>query len=256
MVGGGDRLFLSFDGNGNWPGTVLEYNVITKESKRLVSTLDDSVVWPLQGRRQPYQISRLLYDGTNRRLLMLMHDQLPATYGGTLRFKAYYWETGEWRDASNPLPIPYNFHPIYLDKGRLWLLKESGAGPVNDEGDWQPFILLNNNGHFTDKLSYDAAHKKGVTVDLSRLMQPPEKYRHLARSDLFFTSFNDGILFAEKLLMLLPECHIITMPGRFRILACFAGKYVVGYPVTTEGREEPMHIGILKDRAELLRDAE
>ncbi|NLE54116.1 MAG: hypothetical protein GX617_04185 [Lentisphaerae bacterium] len=257
MVGGGDRLFLSFDGNGNWPGTVLEYNVITKESKRLVSTLDDSVVWPLQGRRQPYQISRLLYDGTNRRLLMLMHDQLPANYGVSLRFKAYHWETGEWRDASNLLPIPYNFHPIFLDKRRLWLVDDNaGAGPVNAEGNWQPFFLLNNNGYFTDKLPYNAANKANVTVDLSRLMTPPEKYRHLGRSDLFFTHFDDGILFAEKLLMLLPECHIITIPKRFRILACFAGKYVVGFPVTPDGRREPLHIGILKDRAKLLSNAE
>ncbi|NLF61238.1 MAG: hypothetical protein GX574_08795 [Lentisphaerae bacterium] len=255
LVGCGDRLFLSFDGFGHRPGTVLEYNVKTGESKRLVSTLDASVVWPLQGRQEPYQISRLLCDEANRRLLMLMHDQLPGNYGGTLSFKAYYWESGEWRDASNPLPIPYNFHPIFLDNDRLWLLNDGGFGPVNAEGNWQPVFLCSKSGHFTDKLLYGAAYKAGVKVDLSCLMQPSEKYRHLNRSDLFFTDFNHGILFAEKLLMLVPECHIIIPPKRFRIRACFAGKFVVGHPVIQE-RNGPLHVGILKDRAKLLGETE
>jgi len=255
LAGCGDRLFLAFDGVGNRPGTVLEYNVKTGESKRLVSTLDASVVWPLQGRRKPYQISRLLCDGANQRLLMLMHDLPTARPGERLRFKAYHWETGEWRDVSNPLPIFYNFEPIFLDNGRLWLLSDFGVGPVNGEGDWQPVFLRNSNGHFTEKLPYYAANNSKMTVDLSRLMPPPEKYRHLARSDLFFTSFDHGILFAEKLLMLVPECRIIMLTKRFHVMACFAGKIVVGYPVV-QGRREPLHIGILKDRSELLRDAE
>lgn len=254
LVGCGDRLFLSYDGFGNKPGTVLEYNVKTGETKRLVSTLDTSVVWPLQGRREPYQISRLLCDEANRRLIMLMHDQLPVNKN-TLSFKAYYWESGEWRNASNSLPIPYNSDPIFLDNGRLWLLEKCGFGPVNAEGNWQPVFLRNNSGHFSDKLLYEAEYLAAVKVDLSRLMQPPEKYRHLNRSDLNFTDFDHGILFAEKLLMLVPECHIIITPKRFQIRACFAGKFVVGHPIV-QGRKGPLHIGILKDRAELLREAE
>ncbi|NMA21544.1 MAG: hypothetical protein GX927_13300, partial [Lentisphaerae bacterium] len=145
MIGCGDRLFLSFDGEHGHPGTVLEYNVVTKKTELLVSTLDRSVKWPLQGLQEPYAILQMLCDPSRKRLIMLMHDQPPIlgrqTY--TIRFQAYNWETKTWQAISGIMPITGTCwsNSFYIEDGELWLLRENDLGKINADGNWQPVFL-------------------------------------------------------------------------------------------------------------------
>lgn len=113
FTGGGDSLFVAYDGRdiGNvFEDTTLkvaQYNVRTRETSLIVSSLDRSVKWPLQGMIRNYEIGSLACDAPNRRVVMMMNEKPPEP-GKTVFDRslwAYYWDTGEWQAISNYLPF-------------------------------------------------------------------------------------------------------------------------------------------------------
>ncbi len=255
MVGFGDRLFLSFDGELKSPGTVLEYNVKTKKTELLVSTLDRSVKWPLQGMKNTYAITQMLCDPPRKRLIMLMHDQPPFSgrHSYTIRFQAYCWETKTWQALSRRLPITDTLwsNSFYLENGELWLLENDGFGKINADGNWQPAFLLNGRGRVTDKLpNYGDDFAANVTVDYSQCVAFAQKYKDLDLPDARFNHYDQGILFGRNRLIFVPEKTILPITSSFQVMCVTQGGYAIG----RQGHGyENLQIGILKDRKELLK---
>lgn len=254
MVGCGDRLFLSFDGEHNRPGTVLEYNVATKETYLLVSTLDRSVKWPLQGMQTPYAINHLLCDPPRQRLIMLMRDQppIPGRTPYTIRFQAYCWETKTWQALSRFLPITSTHWPnsFYLEDGELWLLSEDGLGKINADGDWQPVFVLDGRRRVGDKLPNYGTEFAAVTVDYSQCGAFAQKYKDLAMPDEHFSHYGQGILFGRNRLIFVPEKTILPIAPSLPISHVTQDGYAIGgqtYDCKT------LQIGVLKDRKEVLK---
>ena len=259
MVGCGDRLFLSFDGDEySRPGTVLEYNVATKKTELLVSTLDRSIKWPLQGMQNPYAITQMLCDPSRQQLIMLMHDQppIPGRHTYTIRLQAYCWETKTWQELSRRLPITdtHWLNSFYLEDGELWLLMDSGLGKINADGDWQPVFLLSRHRGVTDKLpNYGDEFNANVTVDYSKCGAFAQKHKELDLSDVYFNHYSQGILFAKDLLIFVPEKIILSIVPSFPVSHVTESGHVIGgwsYDYKT------LQIGILKDRKELLKMGE
>ena len=80
MVVAGKRVFLSFDGKFDHPGNLVEYDLDSQKARCIASTIDRSIVWPMQGYEQPYAIGKLMPDLKNKRLLMLLHDKEKHPY--------------------------------------------------------------------------------------------------------------------------------------------------------------------------------
>lgn len=258
IVGCGDRLFLSFDGKPPYPGTVLEYNVATKETRLLVSTLDRSVKWPLQGTQYTYAINNLLCDPTQQRLIMLMHDKPapPPDFGRyyTIRFQAYCWETKTWQALSRRLPIGctekrYSFNDynlFYLENGELWLLFQNGFGKINAEGNWQPVFVMSDFGRFSDKWSLFLGTKfEPIIVDHSQCGAFTQKYKDLDVPN--FHHYDQGILFAKNMFIFVPEKTILPIAPSFQVSHLTESGHAIG------GEGKNLQIGVLKDRKELLK---
>ena len=259
MVGCGDRLFLSFDGNERGrPGTVLEYNVTTKKTELLVSTLDRSIKWPLQGMQNPYAITQMLCDPPRQRLIMLMHDQ-PPTRGicpYTIRLQAYCWETKTWQELSHRLPIysTDNYNSFYLEDGEIWLLVENSLGKINADGNWQPAFLLGGRSLMSNRLSsYADKSAATVTIDYSQCDAFAQKLKSVGPFDVHFRHYGQGILFAKDLLIFVPEKIILSIVPSFPVSHLTQDGYVIGgqtYDCKT------LQIGRLKNRKELLKMGE
>ena len=247
MTGCGERLFFTFDGRGNAPGTLLEYNVRTREKKLLASTMDRSVKWPLQGIGRPYDMHQILCDPANGRILLLLHESPPKEGTTTYAVKlwAYYWMTGEWKAVSNYLP----FHDISVKRmtmidGSIWLNSDIGYGKINQEGNFQPIYLIGFDRHLSDQpIRFGGDNYEKVVLDLSQAMKPAPMYDDLQRMDLLLNVFSGKILLGEKVAMIPKEHRFMRIPEPFRPIACFDGKYCVGYKHYFEG----FQIRTLKD---------
>ncbi len=259
IVGCGDRLFLSFDGNERGrPGTVLGYNVTTQKTELLVSTLDRSVKWPLQGMQDPYAINQMLCDPPRQRLIMLMHDQPPTrgicTY--TIRFQAYCWETKTWQEISRRLPIysTDNYNSFYLEDGKIWLLVENSLGKINADGNWQPAFLLGGRNFMNNRLSsYADKSAATVTIDYSQCDAFAQKLKSVGPFDVHFRHYGQGILFAKDLLIFVPEKIILSIVPSFPVSHVTKSGHVIG---GWSYDYKSLQIGILKDRKELLKMGE
>ncbi len=247
MAGCGERLFFTFDGRENAPGTLLEYNVQTREKKLLASTVDRSVKWPLQGIGRPYYMHQILCDPANDRILLLLHETPPPENRTTYSVKlwAYYWKTGKWNALSNYLPFNEpNTEQMTLIDGTIWLNSDFGYGKINNEGNFQPLYLIGGNGHLSDTpILYGGDSFKQVVLDLSQVMKANPLYDDLQRFDLNLTVFSGKILLGEKVAMIPKEHRFMRLPEPFRPIACFDGKYCVGYKYFSNG----FQIRTLKD---------
>ena len=236
MAGCGERLFFTFDGQqdgSQTPGTLLEYNVRTKEKKLLASTLDRSVKWPLQGIGRPYKMSQILCDPANERILLLLHESPPreghTVY--TVKLWAYYWKTGEWKSVSNYLPFHESSakHMTMID-GEIWLNSDIGYGKINQEGNFQPIYLIGFDRHLSDQpIRFGGDNYEKVVLDLSQAMKPDPKYDDLQPNDLLLNVFSGQILLGQRTAMIPKEHRFMRLPEPFRPVACFDGKYCVGY---------------------------
>ena len=250
MAGCGERLFFTFDGSKDGfgiPGTLLEYNVRTKEKKLLASTLDRSVKWPLQGIDHPYYMEQILCDPANDRILLLLHESPPPPTGTTYTVKlwAYHWKTGEWKAVSNYLPFhePSHSH-MTLHDNTIWLCSDFGYGKINKDGNFQSLYLIGNDGHLSDTpILYGGDSYKKVVLDLSEVMKTESKYDDLQRFDLLLTVFSGQILLGERAAMIPKERRFMRLPEPFRPISCIDGKYCVGYKHYFEG----FQIRTLKD---------
>ena len=248
MAGCGERLFFTFDGRENAPGTLLEYNVRTREKKLLASTVDRSVKWPLQGIGRPYYMHQILCDPANDRILLLLHDTPPKEGHApfTIKLWAYYWKTGEWQAVSNYLPFSsLNGKNMTLLDGEIWLNSDDmGYGKINKDGNFQTLYLIGNNGHLSDTpIRYGDDSYKKVVLDLSQMMKTNPMYDDLQRFDLNLTVFSGQILLGQKVAMIPKEHRFMRLPEPFRPIACFDGKYCVGYKYFSNG----FQIRVLKD---------
>ena len=68
-------------------------------------------------------------------------------------------------------------------------------------------------------------------------------YDDLQRMDLLLNVFSGKILLGEKVAMVPKEHRFMRLPEPFRPIACFDGKYCVGYKYFSNG----FQIRVLKD---------
>ncbi len=184
MVVAGKRVFFSFDGQFDNPGNIVEYNLESQKSKCIASTIDRTIVWPMQGYEHPYAVAKLMPDTKNKRLLMLLHDRNKHQYKMQyiVRLWAYYWETGKWEVLSEYLPTFANFQStsqLLDENGRFWLSSAHGFGPLNTKGEWQPLVVFDNrNRRISLKVSLGAMFEgyDKVPIDYSKTLTPNDAY--------------------------------------------------------------------------------
>jgi len=255
MAGHGDRLFLSFGWDDDAPITVLEYNVRRGTMKVIASSMDRSVPWPMQGAPRPIPVPCLDCDGPGRRLIMLPTPMPSVGTGHSmvgLQFLAFHWETGQWENASRPLPLPAGHQQTFLDQTGLWLLHDAGFGKINDHGYWQTVFRKQNGRLVPGPQPGLEQASRNDNIDDSGCLAPAEEHRDFGPLDLNFNLYADGLLFSRNVIMLVPEQKFIRLAKPFAALGCLGGRYVVGhYTGSVEG--PGLVIGVLKERRLLAR---
>ncbi|MDD4537705.1 MAG: hypothetical protein PHT80_01715 [Lentisphaeria bacterium] len=250
MAGHGDRLFLSFGWDDDEPTTVLEYNVRRGTTKVIVSSMDRSIPWPWQGAPLPIPIPHLHCDGPGRRLIMLPTPMPSAGTGHSmvgLQFLAFHWETGQWENASRPLPLPAGHQQTFLDQTGLWLLHDAGFGKINDQGYWQTVFRKQNGRLVPGPQPGLVQTSRNDNIDDSGCLVPTKEHRDISPLDMNFNLYADELLFSRNMIMLVPEQKFIRLAKPFAALGCFNGRYVVGH--YTGSAEGPgLVIGVLKER--------
>ena len=252
MTGYGDRLFLSFGWLDDDPTTVMEYDVRQGTTKVIASSIDRSIPWPLQYEPRPIPIPHLHCDGTSRRLIMLPTQLASADKrfkGGGLQFLAYYWETGQWKNASRPLELYYGCPKTFYDQTGLWLLHGTGFGKINEqEGYWQTVFRLLGTRLIPAPQPKPGQESYYDGVDDSHCLVPTAEHRDFRTGDWRFTLYADGLLFSENVIMLVPERKFIRLDKPFNALGCLGGRYVVGHYVGKAAYRRELVIGVLKER--------
>jgi hypothetical protein len=253
MTGYGDRLFLSFGWGGDEPTTVVEYDVRRGTTKVIASSIDRSIPWPLQYEARPIPIPHLHCDGTSRRLIMLPTQLSSANKrfkGRGLQFLAYYWETGQWKNASRPLALPYSYRKTFYDQTGLWLLHDgTGFGKINEqEGYWQTVFRSRGTRLVTAPQPKPGQEPYYDGVDDSHCLVPGAEHRDFRSGDVRFTLYADGLLFSENVIMLVPERKFIRLAKPFNALGCLGGRYVIGHYVGKAAYRRELVIGVLKER--------
>ncbi len=261
MAGHGERLFLSC---GQWaglqkPGTVLEFNLRTRETKVIISTLDKNIDWPMKKfQPRPYHVHQLLVDAERKELLMLLHTNSFA-YGWSappMKVWGYQYETGKWIERSGNLPIyDGSSGRIYLENNQLIVQAENyGAGPVGQDGVWRPWMMVNRqNRHIVDRLPAMPQNGK-LDIDYST----PIRFKNVEFGKNKLNTcrgYADGILFEENALFFIREK--IRYPfkrGDAYPMLYLGSKYLVtcsGYSESVDN----LKIFPLKDREEILKTA-
>lgn len=229
-----NRLFFSFDGEFDNPGNLIEYNLKTQQTKTIASTIDQSVVWPMQGYEHPYAISKVVADEQGKRLLMLLHDKNKDQYRMqfTIRLWAYYWETDKWEAVSDYLPSLNQDISQGLDNaGRFWISCESGIGPLNSKGLWQPIVVFDNKG-IADKIQPKPMFEgfDRLRVDYSNHLKPvpglpviqADRWGFQMLSERYFLS-NDYLFDAEAM-------HFYRLPCELSNATLLNGRYLLALP--------------------------
>ena len=247
FCGGGDSLFVSFDGSSNLAGKLVQYNVRSREAKVIASTIDRSVRWPLQGIDSPYAIKPLICDAANKRIVTLLNEKPHPNTGNLhydMSFWAYYWETGEWKVISKYLPLSQTGTGVFckLIDGVLWLSCDYGSGRINENGNFQPVFLIGGNRHLSDvAIQYGSPFFKNVIVDKSKIKHPEPMYNDLMDWDLFFTACDGKIFWGQNAIMLIDEQKFFRVNDNFRIVQCIENKYCIGWH-----RQSEFQIRVLK----------
>ena len=245
--GGGDSLFVSFNGDNKMAGKLVQYNVRSHETKVIASTIDRSVKWPLQGIDSPYAIKPLICDAANKRIITLLNEKPHPNTGSLyydMSFWAYYWETGEWKAISRYLPLSHAGIGVSckLVDGVLWLSCDYGAGRINEEGNFQPVFLIGGNRHLSDvPIQYGSPFFKYVVVDKSRIKAPEPIYNDLMDWDLFFNACDGRIFWGQNAIMLIDEQKFFRTNENFRVVQCIENKYCIG-----RYRQSEFQIRVLK----------
>ena len=232
LTGYGERLFISY---GQWagiekPGSLIEYNVRTKKQKLLVSTLDRSVKWPLQGMNWPYHILRLAVDGKNHRILTVIHSA-PYKQGFSappLKLYAYNWEKGSWSALSDKLPIYFaNDVRIFVEKNKVYLLNQSfsfsGFGPILPDKSWK-LLVQTKKACLTSKPPV-FRNGKVFNLNISNLASFPEIKGNKKKCS--FINYSHGIIFAQRMLLFPTENFIFEFSKPIYPRTIIDKKYVI-----------------------------
>ena len=234
MAVAGNRVFLSFDGKFDHPGNLVEYNLESQKSTCIASTIDRTIVWPMQGYEQPYAIAKLMSDLKNKRLLMLLHDKgkHPYKMQYIVRLWAYYWETGKWEVQSKYLPtfaLPQSTSQLLDENGRFWLSSPHGLGPLNAKGEWQPLVVFDNrNRRIALKASLGAmfeGHDK-VPIDYSNILPPNDAYPAF-HAPHGFVMLSPKYAISDEYLLDLENMRFYRLPDKLVEPQLLAGKYLL-----------------------------
>ncbi len=232
MVVAGNRVFLSFDGKFDHPGNLVEYDLNSQKSKCIASTIDRSIVWPMQGYEQPYAIGKLMPDLKNKRLLMLLHDKEKHPYKMQyiVRLWGFYWETGKWEVLSEYLPtFSQETSQLLDDNGRFWLASPHGVGPLNTKGIWQPLVVFNNK---TRRIALEVflgtmfeGHDK-VPIDYSKRLLPNDTYPAF-HDPTGFVMLSPKYAISDEYLLDLETMRFYRLPDKLVEPQLLAGKYLL-----------------------------
>ena len=231
MVVADNRVFLSFDGEFENPGNIVEYDLKTHKSKCIASTIDRSIAWPMQGYEHPYEVAKLMPDLKNKRLLMLLHDKNKHQYKMqyTIRLWAYYWESGKWEALSNYLPTLFQNCSQLLDSnGSFWISTQYGIGPLNKKGDWQPVVAFDNRMRITAKTALGTMfenHDK-VRIDYSKRLDPNAAYPafHASRG---FEMLSEKYAISDDYLFQMETRRFYRLPETLKNARLVNGRYLL-----------------------------
>ena len=227
----GDRLFLSY---GQWagvkrPGTLLEYNLNTRKTKVLISTLDRNIDWPLKGRKKPFHVYDMAVDPKRKCLLTLF--PFPDTrkrYNANRKLcylYAYFWEENKWRRLSKGLP-PLRHQGlssrIIVEPDGIYLLTGS-------------LYKLDKKGELETLLTASA---KGYTPNVSVPEAPRQRY--------YYTDYSNGVAYSDNALFFIKSRRMFRFSKTCRTHTALAGKYVANL-------RKVLTIGILKPVNELFK---
>jgi hypothetical protein len=208
----GDRLFLSY---GQWagvkqPGTLLEYNLNSRKTKVLISTLDRNVDWPLKGRKKPFHVYDMAIDSKRKCLFTLFpfpdtrkrynaNRQLCYLYG-------YFWEENKWRRLSrglDPLRHQGMSSRIIVEPDGIYFLASS-------------LYKLNKKGELETLLSISA---KGYTPNVPTPEASLQRY--------YYTDYSNGVVCSDNALFFIKSRRMFRFSQTFRTHTVLDGKYVI-----------------------------
>ncbi len=263
-TGYGEKLFLSY---GQWaglqkPGTVLEYDLKSRKTKVIISTLDKTVDWPMKKfQPRPYHVHHLLIDPGRKELLMLLHTNSFA-YGlvaPPMKLWSYHYETEKWIERSGNLPV-FNgaSAKLYLENGQVILVADHhGAGPIGKDGVWRPWLMVKYpDARIVENLPEKIGNKdKKIDIDYSTPLRFGNVKFGETKVNLGSSGYSNGILFEKNALFFVREKMYYPFKcGRVYPASYLGSKYMVSY----SSYSESMGILIfpLKDRNEILKSAE
>ncbi|MDT8389682.1 MAG: hypothetical protein RRC34_04135 [Lentisphaeria bacterium] len=264
IAGCGNRLFLSYGnyvGNQVRPGTLLEYNVATKEVHVLISTLDPTVDWPLSGLTMPYHIHRVAIDPERKRLLTFLHSSTKFSDQGypPARLYAYDWEARSWQAISQEYTMLDNddWQP-FVEDGKYFLLSRNpfggGFGPLDESGSWQPQLLADR-----DRLIYQPSYRHLRTLpnlDVSQLIHF-DGYPGRGEDkgfDFHSATCQQGFIWLRNMLIIPKEKRIFTFSDLPQCIPLAGSKFAAFYSYHA-GRPLGLKIGIVKPLETLKREA-
>ncbi len=254
----GDRLFLSY---GKWagnqrPGTVLEYNIATKKTKVIVSTLDKSVNWPLRKQNWPYHIHQLVPDPKHRRVLMLIHSGF-FHYGFSappMKLYAYYYDSGKWEALSGGLPIfTGDSGKIFLDNDDIYILaRRNGFGKIRSDKIWQPFIMKEYRDQKLTRKMPSMPKKESMAIDYSHPVVVPGIRWNIDHPS--FLTYSDGILYGRNVLIDFTNKFYFPFRESFYPHVVFGRKYALNW-TSYSTWNNALTIAVLKSPEELRHEA-
>lgn len=227
ITGYGDKLFISY---GQWPGdqrpgTLLEYDVKKNSTKILVSTLDRSVKWPLQGRTKLFHVKSFTVDEQRKCLLTLFPKKRDAGHNSKKQYLyGYFWESGKWQRLSKVLSLRVSPSDttIYAEPDGIYFR-------------WCGLWKLQADGSIKSLISRAG---KGFTT----IIQQSEDYPRY-----YIVNYKAGIAYCQNALFFLQEHKLYRFTQNFSPMVVIEQKYVISY------WPKGIIIGILKPVNELFK---
>ncbi len=222
--GGGSKIFLSF---GKWagaqtPGTLLQYDLETKETKVLCSTLDTTVRWPLSGMRGLYHVRTGAVDPQKKRFYTTFPEEFPDQNNNfNTCLWAYEWERDEWIRVTDRLPAGDHGSVVFYESGELYLLGSSQNFLRIRAGKKPELLLASSNWRNGNLFSaetwmkdFDLDHSNWVTFPVPDECKPKVNLAHYPGSNIISASFTVEGSRASALLFL-KEKFIYQYEDRF-----------------------------------------
>ncbi len=260
--GCGTKIFLSY---GKWagaktPGTLLLYDLETKETKIICSTLDTTVRWPLNGMRSPYHIRTGAIDPQKKRFYTTFPEEFPPrpSYNLLTRLWAYEWERDEWVRGTDRLPIRDQDSKIVYESGELYLLgNDKGQNFLRIREGQKPELLLTTSSWMGGNLVNAQTQLDGFDLDYSSQVTFPDvdaskskvSFNHYPGPGIIYSHFtvDGGRAFA---FLFLKEKFIYQYEDNFNP-SLVAWPYVVSW---SSYGDNSLKIGVMKDLETLKKE--